>query len=296
MTNDQLRRSGKPMKNYKPAIYFHVGLGKVASTFLQYRFFPNLKGICYIQRTKYRRSPEIIQQNQFDRYLISREFDRQLPDEVEWFSQFFPDAKPIILLRRHDQWIASQYRRYLKNGGHLKFEEFLDLKHDKGWWKLNEVYFMPYIKALEEKFSNTPLLLFYEDFKADPRQFFDILAHYMQATYNWSAIDLRPFHTAYSDKQLKFIRKYGSPWFSQDKPEPRNPVVKWVMRRAEMLKSYIYLYAALLAPDFSIAQEVLYPSEYMQQIREFYQADWEACCDYASRNPLMETIQGERSG
>ena len=44
----------------QPEIYFHVGLGKVASTYLQHRFFPKLKGIHYIKSTRYRRSLQII--------------------------------------------------------------------------------------------------------------------------------------------------------------------------------------------------------------------------------------------
>ncbi len=277
------------MKPNKPDIYFHVGLGKVASTFLQHRFFPKLKGICYIQRTKYRSAPKIIQNGKCKKYLVSREFDRQLPDEIAWFSRFFPDAKPILLLRRHDQWVVSQYKRYLKNGGNLELDAFFDLEQDKGEWKLHEVYFMPYIKALEQNFSNAPLVLFYEDFQAEPEGFLDKIADYIDATYDRASVDQRPSHTAYSDKQLKFIRKYGSRWFHRDKSSHRNPLLKWIGRRAEMLKSYAFLYAALLTPDYKLADEVLYPPEYLQKIREYYQSDWEACREYSSRN----TFEGD---
>ena len=61
---------------HQPEIYFHVGLGKVASTYLQHRFFPRLKGIHYIKSTRYRRSPQIIKDTNYDKYFISREFDR----------------------------------------------------------------------------------------------------------------------------------------------------------------------------------------------------------------------------
>ena len=44
----------------EPEIYFHVGLGKVASTYLQNKVFNNLEGIHYIPKNKYRSSIDII--------------------------------------------------------------------------------------------------------------------------------------------------------------------------------------------------------------------------------------------
>lgn len=267
-----------------PRVYFHVGLGKVASTYLQYRFFPKLQGLQYIQRTQYRKSPEIIRKGNADQYLVSREFDRQLPEEVEWFTSHFPDAHPIILLRHHDQWIASQYRRYVKNGGHLLLKEFLDLHSNQGPWKIEEAQFFPYIQTLEKHFKKAPLVLFYEDLKKDPQAFFDALASFMNATYEWNELDLSPFHASYSEKQLKFMRKWGSRFFNKNRKLPNHPIPRWLKRRSEMLGSYLLLYAALLVPDQWVEQETLYPEAYMQQIRDYFQEDWEACVSYAKNH------------
>ncbi|MEQ9306731.1 MAG: hypothetical protein RJQ14_22645, partial [Marinoscillum sp.] len=89
-------------------VYFHVGLGKVASTFLQQRVFPALGGIHYIPTRKYRKAKHIIGTVSAEKVLVSREFDRQLEQEDEWYTKDFPQAKIIILLRRHDEWAASQ--------------------------------------------------------------------------------------------------------------------------------------------------------------------------------------------
>jgi len=266
--------------NEHPAVFFHVGLGKVASTFLQYRFFPQLTGLCYIQRTRYRQAPQIIREGNCYKYLVSREFDRQLKEEVQWFAGHYPRARPILLLRRHDQWIASQYRRYVKNGGHLKLEEFLDLDSDQGRWKQEEVYFMPYIHALEQAFAYSPLVLFYEDFKQHPKHFYETLAGYLGAGYHYQAIDQRPFHASYTEKQLKYMRKYGSRLFCSGRALPSQPLLRWLKRRSEMLTSYLLLYAAKLAPAGWVSREILYPQAYMERIRAFYQADWEACQAY----------------
>lgn len=276
------------MKDKNPDIYFHVGLGKVASTFLQYRYFPKLKDICYIQRTHYKQSPLRIQKGDCEKYLVSREFDRQLHQEAAWFAGYFPNAKPIILLRQHDQWVASQYRRYVKNGGYLSLEGFLDLDNNQGRWDVKEAYFMPYIRSLDNYFAYQPLVLFYEDLKANPQNFFDTLAEYMAVNYDWESIDMSPFHASYSEKQLKFMRKFGSRWFKSDRTLPGNPILKWLKRRGELLMAYTILYSAWLAPDDWVKDEVLYPPDYLSRIREFYKEDWEACQNYAeAHNPAM---------
>ena len=83
----------------EPKIYFHVGLGKVASTYLQNKVFNNLDGIHYIPKNKYRSSISIIIKNGPKKYLVSCEMDRQFNDEVARFTSHFSDVKIIILFR-----------------------------------------------------------------------------------------------------------------------------------------------------------------------------------------------------
>ena len=85
----------------EPKIYFHVGLGKVASTYLQNKVFNNLHGIHYIPKNKYRSSISIIRKNGPKKYLVSCEMDRQFNDEVARFTSHFSDVKIIILFRDH---------------------------------------------------------------------------------------------------------------------------------------------------------------------------------------------------
>ncbi len=98
-------------------IYFHVGLGKTGTKFLQHEFFPKITGIYYIKPQKYIRAKSIIldclkkNKNQNLKFLISCEFDKQFERETEDFSKFFPDTGIIIVFRRHDEWILSQYKR-----------------------------------------------------------------------------------------------------------------------------------------------------------------------------------------
>lgn len=125
----------------KPEIYFHVGLGKVASSYLQQRVFPRLKEIHYISTHKYKKSSKEIEKHRHSKYLVSREFDRQFEQEVKWFSSHYPDSHVIIVFRRHDSWIASQYRRFVKNGQTMSFPEFFNLDERKSYWKHEHILF-----------------------------------------------------------------------------------------------------------------------------------------------------------
>jgi len=146
-------------------IYFHVGLGKTGSTFLQYNVFPKLKGVHYIQRTRYKQAIDIIKRTKHQRYFVSNEFDQQLEEEVLRFSSVFPNTTPIIVFRRQDEWIASQYRRFIKNGHTFPFNEFIDLENDTGYFKIKDLQFYDMIGLLKKHFTKPPLVLFYNDMK-----------------------------------------------------------------------------------------------------------------------------------
>ena len=152
----------------KKQIFFHVGTGKTGTTFLQYRVFPYLQGIEYIQRTRYKKSKQIIQKSQNTKLLVSREFDRQLQNEIEWFAESYPNATPIIVFRRQDSYIASQYRRFVKNGFTGAFTTFFDLKNNQGFFEQKHACYMQQIALLEKTFNQKPIVLIYEKGKIIP--------------------------------------------------------------------------------------------------------------------------------
>ena len=90
-------------------IYFHVGLAKTGSTFLQNNFFPKLQNIKYISTHKYRRCIDIINNTNYDSYLISREFDRQLEGEVKKILNHFYTMILQIRFRQLKKFTKVQY-------------------------------------------------------------------------------------------------------------------------------------------------------------------------------------------
>lgn len=267
-------------------LYFHVGLGKTASTYLQYRFFPFLKGITYIQRTRYRNFQKHIEAANAERIFISNEFDRQLEKECNRFAAVYPEAKTIIILRRQDSWIASQYRRSVKNGASLSFEEYIDLDSNSGEWKIEDLYFFDKLKFLEKTFNSTPLVLFHDDLRKHPGEFFDAIAQFTGSTYDIQDIDLNPKHKSYSEKQLKFIRKVGKTLFAFKSSYSSNYYIRKVQRFFKMLVRYSVLFIGKILPEKYIENGPLIEPELLSKVKDFYAEDWEKCRKYAKESGL----------
>jgi hypothetical protein len=262
-------------------IYFHVGLGKTASTFLQYKVFPKFKDVYYIQRTKYKKSLDIIKSEKHNKYFLSNEFDRQFEYEVGNFAKHFPNAKIIIVLRRHDSWIASQYRRFVKNGFSKKFEDFIDIENDNGFWKLRHLYYYPKLEFIQKHFKEKPLVLFYEELKQNPLDFINKIADYMGVSFDSEDISLSRKHISYNEKQLK-VRRSLNKYFHGHIKESKNPIIKFLQRIFIIMPTrYLILYSALIVPKRLISEEPLTSKEYLNKITEYFKEDWKKCIEYS---------------
>ncbi len=272
------------MKEEQKEIFFHVGTGKTGTTYLQYRVFPKFKGIFYIQRTRYRRSKEIINKTHHKKYLLSREFDQQLEQEIKWFSSDFPDTTPIIVFRRHDSYIASQYRRFVKNGFRGEFKAFFDLENDEGYFKKKDLDYFSQIKLLEHYFTQKPIVLFYEDMRENPEAFIDSLANCLQITYNPDSINLGRKHTSYSEKQLKYMMQAGK-YINLSKHRMfKNPVLHFLGKLPREGLRYSILYAARYLPEPKATKGIpLIPKEELDKVKKYYTEDWKKCHEYAQK-------------
>lgn len=182
----------------------------------------------------------------------------------------------IIIFRRHHGWIASQYRRYVKNGGHRSFKGFFDIHEDKGLWKQSDLNFFQKIRIVEQYFPESkPLVLFHEDLKKDPYLFFDRIAGFCGATYEREAVSLKPVHRSYSEKQLKAIHRVSGRLFSDNPSFAKNKIGHWLQRRGRLLACYAILYPAALLPESWFSDEPLIPPAEQAKTRTAYQDDWE---------------------
>lgn len=270
-----------------PEIFFHVGLGKTASTYLQNRVFPHFRGIHYIPTRAYKSSLEQIKQGKHERYLVSREFDRQFEEEVRWFCGEHPDARLIIVFRRHDRWIDSQYRRHVKNGFYGSFREFIDIDTNLGMWDRAELNFMHKLRLIEKYSTQKPLILFHEDIKEDASGFIDRIAHFVGATYDPRRVSLKPMHTSYNENQLLAVRHFCKR-FVKKRPEGRNnKLLHWLMYRPWWALFHLVMYGALLLPKGWFGAEEVVSKSDLERIREYMDADWQAVKAYAQTHSAL---------
>jgi len=265
-------------------IYFHVGTGKTGTTFLQYRVFPKFNNIHYIQRTKYRKAKNIISNTNYDKYLISSEFDQQLETEVKWFSKDFPDTKPIIVFRRQDSYIASQYRRFVKNGFRDGFSKFLDLNDDKGFFTQQNLNYTYQIKILEKYFTKKPIVLFYDDMRKDDKTFVENLAKQIGVTIDYNNVNTTKKHTSYSEKQLKGMIAFGKYMNMKKRRIFKNSLLHFFWRLYLGSIRYSVLYISKFLPNSFFTNDTLISKNELEAVKLFYNKDWENCKAYANAN------------
>lgn len=257
-------------------IYFHVGTGKTGTTFLQYRAFPFFKGITYIQRTSYRKAPEIINSADSGTFFISWEMDQQLEHETKLFGDQFPDTQTIIVFRRHDSYLASQYRRFVKNGFKGEVQEFFDVENDNGFFKRSDFNYSSMLEILRKNFTTEPIVLLYDDLRKEPEKFIDTFADIVGATVDLEAIDFSKKHTSYNEKQLKVIKGMGKYVNLKKRRVFKNPVLHVMWKIYFGAIRYSILYGAKVIPNSMISKEPLIDPAYLEKVKEYYNEDWEA--------------------
>jgi len=264
-------------------IYFHVGLGKTGTTFLQYQVFPQFKGIEYIQRTRYKNVKKIIVATKANKYLVSREFDQQFEVEVKKFAETFPDTTTILVLRRHDSWLASQYRRAVKNGFTYTFNEFIDLKNDTGFFKIKDLTYYSMILLLEKHFTKKPIVLFYEDMKKEPKIFIENLAKQLGVTVNVNRLNLQPKHTSYNEQQLRAVNWLAKQINIKKERVFKNEFLHLLHRLYLSIWRYGTLYVSKILPKNWFSQEILLTRENLKVVKIHFEVDWERCKNYISK-------------
>lgn len=271
-------------QNSDKKIFFHVGLGKTASTYLQKRVFPFFENVEYIQRaSRFANAVEIIAKGNAERYFISREFDQQFEYEVKKFSAHYPDSKVIIVFRRQDAWIASQYRRFFKNGHVIPFTKFFDLKNDSGMFTKKDLTFYHYIELTEKYFTQKPLVLFYDDLRKDPMAFFDVFADTVGVKYDKEKINLDKKHSSYSEKQLKTLKKVGGV-VNLRKDNMKYQFLYPIRRFYTNLIRYSTLFIGKHLPDSWYSDEPLINPDELKEVRDYFEADWQSVIEYAKAN------------
>lgn len=283
--NCHLYRS-KKISLRNPEIYIHTGMGRTGSTFLQHKVFPKFGNLYYRRHKKFRKAVKLIKKGTHERYLISGEMEyMKLERQMKEFSSHFPDARPIIMLRRQDEWLASQHRRFLKSGYAIKFSEFLHLHDDSGFWEREWLRFMGNIEILEHYYTHKPLVLLFDDLKADPQSFISQLADYMGATVQMSNINLSPKHASYNEKQLRAVYTLSKKINLVNKKPSSNKSVNKLVNLFKNIVRYSTLSFAPIIPNKWLSKDSFLPdTEQLSELRAHFSKDWDECAEYAREN------------
>ena len=252
-------------------IYFHVGTGKTGSTFLQARIFPLLKGIYYIPTNRYHKIFREIEKISSTKILISREFDQQLEREVKRFSENHPNTTPIIVFRRHDSYIASQYRRFVKNGFTGNFQTFFDLQNNEGYFKHCDLDYKNQVALLKKHFTKEPIVFTYKDFKENAQKFTQKWAEIMSCSLDNKKVNWNRKHTSYSEHQLKVIKNFGKLINLTKRRVFKNSALHFIWKIYLGSIRYSILHLSFLARKNN---EKLIKEEELEAVKTYFQEDW----------------------
>ena len=130
-------------------LFFHLGMPKTGSTYLQLVVFPRLKNTHYFGKRKLKDFHQIIQDISDEKpVLFSHELDLRLELHLERIGARYPDAQVILVFREHRSWINSKYRYYIRKHGYLTFDEYIDLKEDQGFIKKHQLSYKARIELV----------------------------------------------------------------------------------------------------------------------------------------------------
>lgn len=268
-----------------PAVYFHVGAGRAASRWLQEQVFPHFRDIRYVPRTRFRRSAKAMRRGGNLPVLVSRQLGyREFTPSVAWFAREAPSARPILVLRRHDEWLKSVYLREIKELRYVPFEAFIDFERDEGVRPWSSALFRERIRELEDHFEHRPLVLFFEELVADPRAFVRTIADYVGASYEEARISFRPSNRSYRDRQYRFLREVRRRRPAKRSAEPGPAALRWLRVRGRRFAWHAGVALGRVVPERILSSDPLLTDEQLARTRAFYEADWQACVDYARRH------------
>ncbi|MXX77970.1 MAG: hypothetical protein F4Z33_03090 [Gemmatimonadales bacterium] len=247
--------------------------------------FPHFRGVRYVPRTRFRQSAIVERRGGALPVLVSRQLGYgEFVSAVEWFARAAPAARPILVLRRHDEWLRSVYLREIKELRYVPFEAFIDFERDEGVRPQSSALFRERIRVLEDHFEHGPLVLFFDRLVDDPRSFVRAIADYVGASYDETRISFRPSNRSYRDRQYRFLREVGRRWPVKRRAEPAPAALRWLRVRSRRLAWHAGVALGRVAPERILSSDPLLTDEELARARAFYEADWEACVDYARRH------------
>ncbi len=210
------------------SVFFHIGMGKAGSTYLQQQVFPNLKGITYVDHFRYDNPVSSIllklyyEQNPWksnstedkekaNLFLTSVEnklfsWESIVGNPYANFHNHFlladalkeicPEGKIILIIRKQDDYIHSQYMQAVQMGSAFSIRYFMNYSSGNfgtytppPWKKANlDVRILNYMNFLDtyiKRFGKENVLVLpFELMKENPKTFIKKIEAFTGSTYS----------------------------------------------------------------------------------------------------------------
>lgn len=276
------------MKAKDPELFFHLGAERTGTKFVQFKVFPFFQNLCFINRNRYFKKGDIIAKGEHDKYLISYEcnFKGEFESELKKIAKIYPNGKIILVLRSQHSWITSQYKRLVKNGRNAPFDKFLNVHSNDATYKPEQLYYFPKIALIEDLFETKPMIVLYEDFMKDPMGVIATIGNYIKTEYDPADIDLERKHTSYGSKQLKALKATMKYINIERKKVSSYGIINFLYRIYIDSIRYAVIYGSKILPDDWFDNDPLIPQSQMEEVKKFYENDWQKTKEYIIKNRL----------
>lgn len=262
----------------------HIGLHKTATTFLQREVFPKWEGITYI---RWPNLEHFLRMDEGKTYLVSREGmsgqiwspNVERVKSIKRLAELFPEAKILLSFRRHDKYIVSSYKEFLRQGGTLFFDEFFDIEHNKGFQQRQDLLYRPKIEAVEEYFGRRPFVFLQEEISHDLQSLLKSMEEFLTGRApEVREIDLKHQNKGVGYFPAKLLRLLNLVTKSELNPGGRLNLDNYYTRYLKIDPTSICQKWLAFIPDRPMLDE-----RQAARIREYYEQDWEFVCQYARR-------------
>lgn len=262
-------------------LYFHLGLPKVASTYFQQLIFPNIKGVIFYRKHHFLKYKELDSTTIKGKCLFSSEKEIGLIESTQDIVNKFPQARIMLFFRKHDDWILSRYKYYIRKHGHLPFEEYLQLPVNEWIHKEKSNYFQSIIDQINDLCAEAPLVLTHTLLVKQPDDFISRVLDFIGSSLS-TRKKLNPIHNAFNNKQLVILRRWNKFYPYDHYKYPNRTINKLHRKYRDLLLHSIAFFVKPIPKHWLPNEELMTVKdlEKLQEIGRKFEGDWSYCENY----------------
>lgn len=269
--------------------YFHIGLHKTATTYLQDVVFPRWPGIRYM---RFRNLEYFLALPDTGKYLVSCEnmsgttfapLDERRRG-LKRLARMFPGANVIIAFRPHGDYMASLYSQYLRYGGQATFDGFFSLNLDDAVWRGGDLSYKTLIETTEDAFETKPFVFQLGELKRDPSGLFADLARFIGTPQPTELANRRPTNVSLGAWQGRLLRRVnelvGTPYSRDGGNRPYRRLHRFGLDPPTLCHRVLG----------RLPRRPLVSREARQQISDAYRDDWLFVTEYIRSLPFRHPV------